>query len=194
LGRWVHNRRRESTRPRWCMGYVYVLSNPAMPGLVKIGCTDRSPQDRVSELSASTGVPTPFVLEVAAYFLDHSEVERELHTALAEHRVRGGRESFSLSIESARRKLMDKRIEVLAAEIGLLDPEDRWRLFERLPPEWIARPAPVAPESPAPASSGSDHPTEVADPRRYCKRCATRTVFKMLNAKDAWCQRCFNKL
>lgn len=41
-------------------GIVYVLSNPAMPGLVKIGKTTRGSVDaRLSELY-STGVPVPF--------------------------------------------------------------------------------------------------------------------------------------
>lgn len=41
-------------------GIVYVLTNPAMPGLVKIGMTTRSDIDaRMKELY-STGVPVPF--------------------------------------------------------------------------------------------------------------------------------------
>ena len=40
--------------------YVYVLTNPAMPGLVKIGRTDSSdPTTRVTQLYP-TGVPVPF--------------------------------------------------------------------------------------------------------------------------------------
>ena len=39
---------------------VYVLTNPAMPGLVKIGMTDRDDvQRRMSDLY-TTGVPLPF--------------------------------------------------------------------------------------------------------------------------------------
>ena len=41
-------------------GIVYVLTNPAMPGLVKIGKTSRGSIDvRLNELY-STGVPVPF--------------------------------------------------------------------------------------------------------------------------------------
>ena len=40
-------------------GYVYILSNPAMPGLLKIGYTERDVQERVKELS-NTGIPSPF--------------------------------------------------------------------------------------------------------------------------------------
>ena len=41
------------------MGIVYVLTNPAMPGIVKIGKTHASLGSRLSQLY-STGVPVPF--------------------------------------------------------------------------------------------------------------------------------------
>ena len=40
-------------------GTVYVLSNPAMPVMVKIGKTTRNVEFRLSDLY-STGVPLPF--------------------------------------------------------------------------------------------------------------------------------------
>lgn len=43
-------------------GYVYILSNPSMPGLLKIGMTRFDPTRRVQELSSATGVPTQFQL------------------------------------------------------------------------------------------------------------------------------------
>jgi hypothetical protein len=44
-------------------GFVYILSNKKMPGLVKIGCTTRPVVERTAELNSMTGVPAPFVLE-----------------------------------------------------------------------------------------------------------------------------------
>lgn len=38
---------------------VYVLSNEAMPGYVKVGRTTTSLEQRVRELSRSTSVPLP---------------------------------------------------------------------------------------------------------------------------------------
>jgi hypothetical protein len=63
-------------------GYVYILSNPAMPGLLKIGCTDRSIEERTKELNSATGVPTPFEVE-AIFFSTNSLIEeKQIHVAL----------------------------------------------------------------------------------------------------------------
>ena len=43
-------------------GFVYVLSNPRIPGLLKIGYTERSVKDRAAEVSSGTGIPEPFVV------------------------------------------------------------------------------------------------------------------------------------
>jgi len=40
-------------------GYVYILTNPSMPGLVKIGRSKNGGRKRASDLY-QTGVPTPF--------------------------------------------------------------------------------------------------------------------------------------
>ena len=40
-------------------GLVYILANPAMPGLVKIGQTTNEITSRMNELN-TTGVPLPF--------------------------------------------------------------------------------------------------------------------------------------
>jgi len=63
-------------------GIVYVLSNPSMPGLVKIGKTSRgSVLMRLSELY-STGVPVPFECEFAGRVEDEHKVEKAFHMAL----------------------------------------------------------------------------------------------------------------
>jgi hypothetical protein len=40
--------------------FIYVLSNPSFPGLLKIGYTRKDIGIRVKDLSKATGVPTPF--------------------------------------------------------------------------------------------------------------------------------------
>lgn len=81
-------------------GYVYILTNPALPGLLKIGKTTRTPQLRAAELSKPTGVPRPFEVAYALYVLDCHRVEKRAHQQLSEVRVRG-REFFELPLDAA---------------------------------------------------------------------------------------------
>jgi len=81
--------------------FIYVLENPSMPGLVKIGRTDRSVSERVSELSSHTGVPTGFAV-VKEYAVTNSvEAERIIHERLSEYRVADNREFFKMEAEDA---------------------------------------------------------------------------------------------
>jgi hypothetical protein len=82
-------------------GWVYILRNDSMPGLLKIGHTSRSPHERLSELSTATGVPTPFVLAFDAY-VDHSQqAEADVHRRLAFHRLAANREFFNVDLDTA---------------------------------------------------------------------------------------------
>jgi hypothetical protein len=79
--------------------FVYVISNPAMPDLVKIGKTCNV-SDRLRQLSSSTSVPFPFELHYAAEIRDdltHDAVESALHNAFRDCRVNEKREFFRLS-------------------------------------------------------------------------------------------------
>ena len=81
-------------------GFVYVLSNPSFTA-VKIGKSDRDPSNRVSELSNSTGIPTPFKLEYYAFVTDHHDLERWCHVTLATKRVSKNREFFEVTVVEA---------------------------------------------------------------------------------------------
>ena len=81
-------------------GFLYLMTNPAMPGLVKIGMTTRSPEERAQEL-ASTGVPMPFHVAAAWPVDDVRAAERDAHEALARYRVNDQREWFRVSVPEA---------------------------------------------------------------------------------------------
>lgn len=81
-------------------GIVYVLTNPAMPGMVKIGKTSRAMDARLNELY-STGVPLPFECAYAARVADEGTVERAFHQAFGPYRVNPKREFFSIEAEQA---------------------------------------------------------------------------------------------
>ena len=63
-------------------GWVYVLVNPSMPGLTKVGQTTRLPAERAAELSRATGVATPFLLVYEEAFTDCAAAEHDIHAEL----------------------------------------------------------------------------------------------------------------
>lgn len=73
---------------------VYVLSNEAMPGLVKIGRTSQEPAQRLRNLY-TTGVPLPFKCEYACYTSHPVELAAALLKLLASLRVQPGTGVFS---------------------------------------------------------------------------------------------------
>lgn len=85
-------------------GIVYLLTNPVMPGLVKIGMTTRDDiDDRMRELY-STGVPVPFECQFACRVkkADCAKIEKALHTAFAPQRINANREFFRIQVEQAK--------------------------------------------------------------------------------------------
>jgi hypothetical protein len=80
---------------------VYVLTNPAMPNLVKIGKTELQDVNlRLAQLY-TTGVPFPFDLAYACKVPNAGEVERALHRAFAPNRINPKREYFSIEADQA---------------------------------------------------------------------------------------------
>lgn len=82
-------------------GVVYILTNEAMPGLVKIGKTDRDVADRIKELD-TTALPLPYECFYAAEVSDVDRVERALHEAFGDSRIRKNREFFKISPDKPR--------------------------------------------------------------------------------------------
>src|ERR1017187_9101014 len=81
--------------------FIYILENTLMPGLVKIGRTERSVTERVGELSSHTGVPTSFTV-VKEYAVENSvEAEKKNHERLSDFRVNDKREFFKKEAEDA---------------------------------------------------------------------------------------------
>ena len=78
-------------------GVIYILSNPAMPGLVKLGKTTNLPA-RLKSLY-STGVPVPFRCVFAKRVGNYHEVERKLYAGLRSHRENENREFFRIAEE-----------------------------------------------------------------------------------------------
>ena len=104
---------------------VYVLTNPTMPGLIKIGRTTNLEQ-RVKSLSSDTGVPLPFEVFYACSVRDADEVERALHNAFGDHRINPKREFFEIDPERVYPVLKLVGIEdVTPRDSYIDDPEER---------------------------------------------------------------------
>lgn len=79
------------------MGIVYVLSNPAFDNYVKIGRTVDLEQ-RLKQLD-NTSVPLPFRCVFAIKVDDEVAVEKLVHQAFADVRVRSSREFFEIDAQ-----------------------------------------------------------------------------------------------
>jgi hypothetical protein len=91
-------------------GYVYILTNPAMPGLIKIGHTRNDPKDRVKQINGATGVPLPFEIFAAVLVPDCAECERDVHDTLSHTRLSPNREFFQQSPEVALKTVIDCQV------------------------------------------------------------------------------------
>ena len=86
------------------MKTVYILTNEAMPGIIKIGWTDNSIEQRMKELD-KTATPLPFTCYYAKRVKDPTFVETKMHQAFDEFRIRDNREFFRMSPEQAKAAL-----------------------------------------------------------------------------------------
>jgi hypothetical protein len=81
-------------------GWIYCLSNPCMPGILKVGMTERTPEERIKELY-TTGVALPFKVEFAKKVKYPKAKESTLHILLEQYtdRINPRREFFRVSPE-----------------------------------------------------------------------------------------------
>ena len=78
-------------------GWIYILTNPSMRDLIKVGLTTTSPEQRLRELSSATGVAQKFVLYTTFEVSDVDAAEAKAHRILGQlyGRPNNSREFFS---------------------------------------------------------------------------------------------------
>ena len=83
------------------MGYVYALSNESMPGIFKIGMTERSPEERLLEanLPHVFTPPTPYVIACYKKVKNCKETEKMIHALIYDKRVNKNKEFFKIPIK-----------------------------------------------------------------------------------------------
>lgn len=122
-------------------GFIYMLDNPSMPGLVKIGFTHKHPLARMEELTKATSCPSPF--RMLAYFdtATPREVERAIHQDLDEYRTNPCREFFNVPLMNLQEVVLEwcdlnagicsfERLDFLAEEEGRAEAEALGRMLE----------------------------------------------------------------
>lgn len=101
---------------------IYVLINEAMPGYVKIGRTTNLEQ-RIRSLD-TTSVPLPFECFYACTVTNALFVEKQLHDAFLDHRVRSSREFFEISPERVISALKIAEIENVTPGLDYVESQE----------------------------------------------------------------------
>jgi len=86
--------------------WVYILSNPTTPNLLKIGYTKLDPDARAAQISRATGVALPYKVEWAFKCFNGEQLEGEVHNYLREYRVNNNREFFEVELSEAKKAVM----------------------------------------------------------------------------------------
>jgi len=117
-------------------GYVYILTNEAMPGLLKIGSTKRSPEQRRRELSQPTGIPIDFHIAYEIFCSEMATLEDYLHGSLGSSRINNRREFFRYdlykAIELLRNKAEEIRLDSHFKQSGVNEMFDTYEAIEIL--------------------------------------------------------------
>ena len=74
---------------------IYILTNDAMSGFIKIGKTSAGIEQRIKDLD-NTSMPLPFQCFYAAKVYKAEFIEKKIHYIFGEQRVRANREFFSV--------------------------------------------------------------------------------------------------
>jgi hypothetical protein len=150
-------------------GWVYVITNEAMPGLLKLGHSTKDPVLRAQEL-ASTGTPTPFAVEYDALVINPAEVEKACHKRLAEYRK--GKEWFACTVALAVKAISDAAGGTLLLENWLRKPP----ITSGGPP--VGNSSRTVPSSPPPVTTSGGMPVAAYSDARsnyVCRHCRKST-------------------
>ena len=97
-------------------GYIYILINPALKDVLKIGRTSADSEKRKIELDkalkAGTGISSDFIVGYDDYVDDCVAIENQIHKKLDKYRVSQNKEFFNLSLKVAIKTL----IQIIADE------------------------------------------------------------------------------
>lgn len=88
-------------------GFIYVLKNPSLKGMVKIGVTTKDPSKKCEELSSTSIIPTPFKVVYSQPSKNPFKVLNIVHTILDEFRVYKDSDFFNVDVEQTINLIQD---------------------------------------------------------------------------------------
>ena len=103
--------------------YIYILTNPTIPDLIKIGTTDNL-DERLKQLSSHAGVAVPFECYYSCEVEDGNDIEKRLHFGLGDHRINPRREFFRISPERVKMLLEGWAIQETTPEVDIADSKE----------------------------------------------------------------------
>lgn len=121
-------------------GFVYIMINPILKGLVKIGRTKRTSKNRAQELR-TTGLPDDFIVVYDELVTDSILVEKKLHKRFDDYRYQRNREFFQIPIRDAIRALLEESVGFVVPQVGSLNgveilPDLKKKYFAYLKPDF----------------------------------------------------------
>lgn len=100
-------------------GWLYVISSPSLPGLVKVGVTRQlNPVMRIRQLSSSS-LPEPFHAHCFVFSDDCFELESQMHKYFDKERVNPDREFFRIEPKEA----IDVLKEIFNVDVHFVDED-----------------------------------------------------------------------
>lgn len=110
-------------------GFLYVLSNPVLPGLYKVGRTARTPYIRARELSSPSGWPVavPFQVEHFVFVHDTITAERQMRKQMS---ICGFRYVFNREFFTARLDNIIWLMDYIREKTTVFQLEGCWEGFE----------------------------------------------------------------
>ena len=100
-------------------GWLYVISSPSLPGLVKLGVTRQlNPVMRIKQLSSSS-LPEPFKAHCFVFSDDCFELENNIHKYFDKERVNPDREFFRIEPKEA----IDVLKEIFNVDVHFVDED-----------------------------------------------------------------------
>ena len=112
------------------MNIIYILTNEAMPGYIKIGKTNDLDR-RVKELSRHSGVPLPFEVFYASEVNDMDFVEKKLHEAFGRTRVAENREFFTETPERVVAALKLAEVQEVTPREDIIETEEDKKALQK---------------------------------------------------------------